>query len=137
MHDSVIDESSIVKQARGIPRIRMPSLNNRLHFLFAVLLTYAPAMSHGETTRPADTCTLFMAPSTIPNAGIGVFTAVDVKEGENVGYPDLAIPVTDVDWHNGGDRQVCSSDNNAFMKMMSLNYRRLPKHKYLFFMIGG
>ena len=67
-------------------------------------------MSRGETTRSTDTCTLFMAPSTIPNAGIGVFTAVDVKEGENVGYPDLAIPVTDVDWHNGGDRQVSSGD---------------------------
>lgn len=47
-----------------------------------------------------------MAPSTIPNAGIGVFTAVDLKEGERVGYPDQAIPVTDIDWHNGGNRHV-------------------------------
>ena len=54
-----------------------------------------------------------MAQSTIPNAGIGVFTAVDINEGGSVGYPDLAIPVTDVDWHNGGSRQVstlCSLD---------------------------
>ena len=65
-----------------------------------------PTSSVSEVVSTTETCTLFMAPSTIPNAGIGVFTAVDVKEGENVGYPDLAIPVTDVDWHNGGSRQV-------------------------------
>jgi hypothetical protein len=65
----------------------------------------APPYAAKESST-AQTCRLFMAPSTIPNAGIGVFTAIDVKEGEQVGYPDLAIPVTDIDWHNGGSRQV-------------------------------
>jgi len=47
-------------------------------------------------------CRLFMALSTIPNDGIGVFTGVPLKEGEPVGYGDTAIPVTDMDWHNDG-----------------------------------
>ncbi|KAL3801644.1 hypothetical protein HJC23_013149 [Cyclotella cryptica] len=58
-----------------------------------------------DKLRSTETCRLFMAPSTIPNAGIGVFTAVDMQEGGSLGYPDLAIPVTDLDWHNGGSRQ--------------------------------
>ncbi|KAL7488085.1 hypothetical protein ACHAW6_013684 [Cyclotella cf. meneghiniana] len=60
------------------------------------------APSRGEELtdkmRSAETCRLFMASSTIPNAGIGVFTAVDLKEGDSVGYPDLAIPEGDYHW---------------------------------------
>lgn len=80
----------------------------------AVLLSHMSAPSRGEELtdkmRNAETCRLFMASSTIPNAGIGVFTAVDLKEGDAVGYPDLAIPVTDLDWHNGGRRQASLID---------------------------
>ena len=80
----------------------------------AVLLSHMAASSRVEELTNkltgTDTCRLFMAPSTIPNAGIGVFTAVDLQEGESVGYPDLAIPVTDLDWHNGGSRQVSLID---------------------------
>ena len=72
----------------------------------AILLAITSSSLAKKKPSSAETCKLFMAPSTIPNAGIGVFTAVDVKEGEQLGYPDLAIPVTDVDWHNGGNRQV-------------------------------
>lgn len=59
-----------------------------------------------------------MAPSTIPNAGIGVFTAVDLKEGERVGYPDQAIPVTDIDWHNGGNRHVSLQLPRRFVSIL-------------------
>lgn len=75
--------------------------------LCCVMLLTITTPSHAKKKiSSVETCKLFMAPSTIPNAGIGVFTAVNVEEGENLGYPDLAIPVTDVDWHNGGNRQV-------------------------------
>ena len=85
----------------------MPSIPvYRRQLIWLTILLLSTSSSAGEARSTAETCTLFMAPSTIPNAGIGVFTAVDIKEGENVGYPDLAIPVTDVDWHNGGSRQV-------------------------------
>ena len=89
----------------------------------------------------SDTCRLFMARSTIPNAGIGVFTAVvsmswfavcactcqllacanndvtstfasssinrqPLAKVDEVGYADLVIPITDIDWHNNGSRNV-------------------------------
>ena len=42
-----------------------------------------------------ESCSLFMAPSTIPGAGWGVFTAVDIAEGESIGEPESIIPVID------------------------------------------
>lgn len=40
-------------------------------------------------------CSLYMAPSTIPGAGWGVFTAVDLQEGDSIGEIDYIIPVLD------------------------------------------
>ena len=87
--------------------------SNWQHLKWILSLLSTITLPYGKTNGSTDSCNLFMAQSTIPNAGIGVFTAVDINEGGSVGYPDLAIPVTDVDWHNGGSRQVstlCSLD---------------------------
>jgi len=48
---------------------------------------------------PAE-CALYLAESTIPNAGMGMFTAVDLPKGALVGSPDVAVPVIDPNWHN-------------------------------------
>ena len=42
-----------------------------------------------------DECTLFIAPSRIPNGGFGVFTTVDLPQGSNIGEPDMCIPLID------------------------------------------
>jgi hypothetical protein len=55
----------------------------------------------GWHTHPK--CGLYLAPSTIPNAGIGIFTAVDLNKGEVVGFGDVCIPVVDMYWHNNDD----------------------------------
>ena len=38
-------------------------------------------------------CKIFVAPSTIPNAGLGIFTSVPIKSGELIGYGDMVIPL--------------------------------------------
>ena len=47
------------------------------------------------TTR----CTLYIAPSTIPNAGLGTYTATSRKIGDSLGEGDLCIPYIDLNGH--------------------------------------
>ena len=39
----------------------------------------------------SDRCQLYMAESSIPNAGLGMFTAVDIYQGELVFYPEIIV----------------------------------------------
>ena len=54
---------------------------------------------HGECEAVVDTadeqCTLYIAPSLIPNAKLGVFTVVDIPKGSNVGESEMYIPLVD------------------------------------------
>ena len=47
-----------------------------------------------ECATPPE-CSLYLAPSSIPGAGLGVYTAIDVSEDDFVGEPDLFVPVID------------------------------------------
>jgi hypothetical protein len=40
-------------------------------------------------------CSLFIAPSLIPNAGMGIFTGQDIDEGATIGEPELFITLAD------------------------------------------
>ena len=46
-------------------------------------------------------CGMYMAESTIPGAGLGIFTAEPKEPGDTVGSGDVCIPVLDMYWHNG------------------------------------
>ena len=45
-------------------------------------------------------CDVYMANSTIPNAGLGIFTSLDLKIGDPVGNGDVCIPIIDLDFHH-------------------------------------
>ncbi|KAL7492322.1 hypothetical protein ACHAWT_001474 [Skeletonema menzelii] len=52
-------------------------------------------------------CTLYLAPSTIPNAGLGVFTSIALPSGALLpGGGDAAIPISDLDFHNAGSHNA-------------------------------
>ena len=42
---------------------------------------------------PRQLCRLVVAPSTIPDAGLGIFTTVQLKPNELIGYGDMVIPL--------------------------------------------
>ena len=42
-----------------------------------------------------DECRLYMAESTIPNSGWGVFTTVDLSRSSPIGYPDMVLHLSD------------------------------------------
>jgi hypothetical protein len=57
------------------------------------------AVASEETSK----CGMYLAPSTIPGAGLGMF-AGDRPYAKNkaVGVGDIVIPIFDFRWHNGG-----------------------------------
>jgi len=46
-----------------------------------------------------DRCTLYLAKSTIPGAGLGVFTGIPRKPGDVINSDDVAIPIPDLWYH--------------------------------------
>jgi SET domain len=44
---------------------------------------------------PVSPCSLFIAPSLIPNAGMGIFTGQDIEEGATIGEPEMYITLAD------------------------------------------
>jgi hypothetical protein len=77
-------------------------------------------------------CELFIALSTLPGAGLGVFSAVEKKPGDAVGSGDVCLPQIDLQYHNrkpvfdhmrdyywqgsskGMGRESHSNDNHAY-----------------------
>lgn len=54
--------------------------------------------AHSPAPSPFQ-CSLYMAPSTIPGAGLGIFTGVERNEGDTVGDGDILIPISDQWYH--------------------------------------
>jgi len=52
-----------------------------------------------KCARKEHQCTLYMAESTIPGAGLGLFTGVDRKANETIWRGDVVFPLIDVDYH--------------------------------------
>jgi hypothetical protein len=48
-----------------------------------------------DDPEPDETCGLFMAESSIPNAGLGIYSARNVSKGDQIFYDDLALHVQD------------------------------------------
>jgi hypothetical protein len=65
----------------------------RLLHMFLIALTY-PHLFSSE-------CYTYLAPSTIPGAGLGVFAgSKSFETDEQVTFGDLVIPLWDLDWHH-------------------------------------
>jgi SET domain len=46
-------------------------------------------------------CGVYIATSTIPGAGLGLFAGKDFNKGERVTWGDLIIPIVELNWNNG------------------------------------
>jgi hypothetical protein len=50
----------------------------------------------------AGACRSYLAPSTLPGAGLGMFAGRDFAEGDHVTTGDAVVPLLDVDWNSYG-----------------------------------
>jgi hypothetical protein len=71
-----------------------------LAFFFSLLLSL-PSAAIGINNSTGYYCSLFLAPSTIPGAGLGVFVGNITHElGDIVSSGDIVIPIFDFKAHN-------------------------------------
>ena len=57
----------------------------------------------GEDHQEQDACGIYLAESTIPGAGLGMFAGKrNYKKGEALTNGDLFVPMFELDWHNDG-----------------------------------
>lgn len=71
--------------------------------------------STGMDTRARDsksTCQFFLAESSIPNAGLGIYTAVDLQSHDRVAPTDLVLRIFDFELHNDYDK---NANKNFFL----------------------
>lgn len=74
----------------------------RLPIVMTSMAAFASLVSVQANNMPEDNpCLLYLAQSTIPHAGLGMFTGTPLSEGQQIGrVGDIAFPTTDQDWHN-------------------------------------
>lgn len=58
-----------------------------------------PSHKSSKQQQQQQQCTLYMAQSTIPHAGLGIFTGIPRAPGETLGSGDVLIPVIDLWYH--------------------------------------
>lgn len=58
----------------------------------------ATASSSFQQSQPQRECQLFLAPSTIPGAGLGIFSVLEKDVGDTIARGDICIPFVDVYW---------------------------------------
>ncbi|CAJ1957082.1 unnamed protein product [Cylindrotheca closterium] len=57
--------------------------------------------SDGHSKQQHTECGIYLAPSTIPGAGLGMYAGNrDYEAGEGLTDGDLLVPIFDLDWHN-------------------------------------
>ena len=94
---------------------------HQLQLFFWIVFFALPFISSGERSSSrssAETCKLFMAESTIPNSGMGMFTAVPLTKGDTVAPADIAIAIADLPWHNGYSWEKSYEKEKDFHWMM-------------------
>jgi hypothetical protein len=91
------------------PGVRRRRCGIMLPLVFAQILlsTAVTVLSSSSSSIPQrqpknNECTLYLAPSTIPGAGLGIFTGSrPFKKGEQMAPPDIMVPAYDLEWNNG------------------------------------
>eukprot|EP00956_Cyclotella_meneghiniana_P034746 scaffold107994_cov70-Cyclotella_meneghiniana.AAC.1 len=74
-----------------------------VHIAHSILIVIVAASSSQDNNDDdnENPCLLYLAQSTIPHAGLGMFTGTSLKEGQLIGrVGDIAFATTDQDWHN-------------------------------------
>jgi hypothetical protein len=68
---------------------------------FTTIILCTNSIQAASTSDNDNPCLLYLAQSTIPHAGLGMFTGTSLSEGQQIGrVGDIAFPTTDQDWHN-------------------------------------
>lgn len=76
-----------------------PAKTMKAAFLLTALLL-VPSIASGNDEA---SCTIYLAPSTIEGAGLGIFTSVPRANNTVIGVSDVIVPIYDLKWHQPDD----------------------------------
>lgn len=74
--------------------------------LFCQNVTVGGTLSEKGAHHPSSNnkeCGIYLAQSTIPNAGLGMFAGKDYRKNSKVTDGDIIVPLIEVDWNNDHD----------------------------------
>lgn len=75
--------------------------------LMLIALMAAASEEAMPQRRQNEDCGLYLAPSTIPGAGFGMFAGSrKFRKGERMAPPDLMLSAYDLDWNSEDDRFI-------------------------------
>jgi hypothetical protein len=82
----------------------MVSCCQNIIYLFRLFVLSVHVFSQvvADDVESENTCSLYLAKSTIENGGLGVFTTIPLNKGEHVGRGDVCIPIKDLEWQHEG-----------------------------------
>lgn len=107
---------------RNDPSAKLPEPPS--HHILSLLgepsTTRGEELTNSEQQTPLQ-CGLYLAESTIPNSGLGVFSGLDKEAGETVGVGDICIPFVDMYW--------CVKDADKARKWFPITVR--SEHDYV------
>jgi hypothetical protein len=73
------------------------------HIAFFLILSLKRKILLLASSSNNPQCDLFLAESTIPGAGLGIFSGVTKHAGDSVGNGDVCIPFLNIYWHNDNE----------------------------------
>merc|ERR1712176_702223 len=108
----------------GMRKVMVQISSKRMCALASCLLSF-PHPIHAKipaSEKSNATCELYLATSSIPNAGMGIFTGMDILEGDLISAPDICLPIMDLkefSHHQVGNyiwygRMIGSNEIDAF-----------------------
>jgi len=88
-----------------------------------VIARLAFPASSNDVVDEHSQCRLYLAQSTIPGAGLGIYTGIDVGVGEQIAESDIVVPLADHEWHQMGAGEL---DYNFMWSEYSWDLSDLP-----------
>lgn len=100
---ALLDSTRVVAEATTTKHLEELVLSSQLDSTTTAPFATTPVKSWVNRTRASDpisTCGIYLAPSTIPGAGMGMFAGRAFQESEMVSPGDVLIPIVDFYSHN-------------------------------------
>jgi len=102
---SIHQIASVINSNNNSQSMNIESITDSAHHTNASINLLQAKNSNGQQNKDQTNvhesiCRYYLAPSSIPNSGWGIFTAVDIQEDERAFPAEVVIPIMDIDDHN-------------------------------------
>ena len=91
-----------VREQRRSQEIMYSRLLRAPPLTIVVVIARLAVLASSDDADGHSQCRLYLAQSTIPGAGLGIYTGIDVGVGEQIAESDIVVLLADQEWHHMG-----------------------------------